>query len=32
LAEHADVVARLKATAQRFDKDLKRNSREPGRL
>jgi arylsulfatase A len=31
-AKHADIVARLKTTAQRFDKDLKRNSREPGRL
>jgi arylsulfatase A len=31
-AEHADVVARLKETARRFDEDLKHRSREPGRL
>jgi arylsulfatase A-like enzyme len=31
-AEHADVVARLKASARRFDNDMKRNSRKPGRL
>ncbi len=31
-AGHADVVARLKTTAQRFDRELKHNSREPGRL
>jgi arylsulfatase A len=31
-AEHADVVARLEETARRFDEDLQRNSREPGRI
>jgi len=31
-AEHADIVARLKETARRFDEDLKHHSREPGRL
>jgi len=31
-AEHADVVARLKNTAQRFDEELKRNRRAPGRV
>ncbi len=30
--EHADIVARLKETARRFDEDLKHHSREPGRL
>ena len=31
-AEHADIMARLKETARRFDEDLKHHSREPGRL
>jgi arylsulfatase A-like enzyme len=31
-AEHRDVVARLTAIARRFDADLKRNRREPGRV
>ena len=31
-AEHADVVARLKEIARRFDEDLKHNHREPGRV